>query len=105
LTAPSKKAPVLADASYEELTYEGYGTGGVALVVETMTDNKNRTAAEIRSIFAKYNGNLGAPGSVAWMFKKKPASSLATPLRTPSSKPPWKPNPTTSNLLPIIKWN
>jgi YebC/PmpR family DNA-binding regulatory protein len=69
--AVKKGTGELAGASYEELTYEGYGPGGVALVVEAMTDNKNRTAAEIRSIFAKYNGNLGAPGSVAWMFKKK----------------------------------
>ncbi len=58
-------------ANYEQLTYEGYGPGGVALLVETLSDNKNRTAAEIRSIFTKYHGSLGTPGSVAWMFKKK----------------------------------
>ncbi|MDR0533464.1 MAG: YebC/PmpR family DNA-binding transcriptional regulator [Verrucomicrobiales bacterium] len=69
--AVKKGAGGLEGANYEELTYEGYGPGGVALVVETMSDNKNRTAAEIRSVFAKYHGNLGTPGSVAWMFKKK----------------------------------
>ncbi|MDR1145133.1 MAG: YebC/PmpR family DNA-binding transcriptional regulator [Verrucomicrobiales bacterium] len=58
-------------ANYEQLTYEGYGPGGVALLVETLSDNKNRTAAEIRAVFTKFNGSLGAPGSVAWMFKKK----------------------------------
>jgi YebC/PmpR family DNA-binding regulatory protein len=69
--AVKKGAGGLGGVNYEELTYEGYGPGGVALVVETMSDNKNRTAAEIRSVFTKFNGNLGAPGSVAWMFKKK----------------------------------
>ncbi len=55
--------------SYEESTYEGYGPGGVAIIVEVLTDNKNRTVAEIRHIFSKNNGNLA--GSVAWMFKSK----------------------------------
>ncbi|MEM6820686.1 MAG: YebC/PmpR family DNA-binding transcriptional regulator [Verrucomicrobiota bacterium] len=58
-------------AAYEELVYEGYGPDGIAVLVETMTDNKNRSAAEIRSIFNKNNGSLGAPGSVAWMFERK----------------------------------
>ena len=57
--------------TYEELTYEGYGPGGVALMVETMTDNRNRTVAELRHIFSKNGGNLGEAGSVAWMFDKK----------------------------------
>jgi YebC/PmpR family DNA-binding regulatory protein len=61
----------LEGTSYEQLTYEGYGPGGVAVVVDCLTDNKNRTASEIRSLFAKGNGNLGEPGSVAWMFKRK----------------------------------
>jgi YebC/PmpR family DNA-binding regulatory protein len=61
----------LEGVSYEELTYEGYGPAGVAVVVETLTDNKNRTASEIRSIFTKNNGNMGEQGSVAWMFKRK----------------------------------
>lgn len=58
-------------ASYEEVTYEGYGPGGVAVLVEVMTDNKNRTVAEIRHIFSKHGGNLGENGCVAWMFDKK----------------------------------
>jgi YebC/PmpR family DNA-binding regulatory protein len=55
----------------EEYTYEGYGPGGVAVVVEVATDNKNRTVSEIRHIFSKYGGNMGDPGSVAWMFERK----------------------------------
>jgi len=55
----------------EEFVYEGYGRGGVAVIVETNSDNKNRTAAEIRSIFSKNEGNLAGSGSVAWMFKRK----------------------------------
>jgi YebC/PmpR family DNA-binding regulatory protein len=58
-------------ASYEEVTYEGYGPNGVAVMVEAMTDNRNRTVAEIRHIFSKNGGNLGESGSVAWMFDKK----------------------------------
>lgn len=58
----------IAGAALEELTYEGYAPGGVALLVQTSTDNKNRTAAEIRHIFSKHGGSLGTPGSVAWMF-------------------------------------
>jgi YebC/PmpR family DNA-binding regulatory protein len=57
--------------SYEEITYEGYGPGGVAMIVETLTDNKNRTVSEIRHVFGKYGGNLGEANSVAWMFGKK----------------------------------
>jgi YebC/PmpR family DNA-binding regulatory protein len=57
--------------NYEEITYEGYGPGGVAVLVEALTDNKNRTVAEIRHIFDKYSGNLGESGCVAWMFDKK----------------------------------
>src|SRR5947199_6259328 len=57
--------------TYEELTYEGYGPGGVALIVETMTDNTNRTTPEIRHIFEKQGGNLGTPGSVKFQFEKK----------------------------------
>ena len=57
--------------AYEEYTYEGYGPAGVAVLVETLTDNKNRTTAEIRHIFSRYNGNLGEAGSVAWIFSKK----------------------------------
>ena len=56
---------------YEEITYEGYGPGGVALLIEAMTDNRNRTVAEIRHLFSKNGGNLGESGSVGWMFEKK----------------------------------
>jgi YebC/PmpR family DNA-binding regulatory protein len=56
---------------YEEVTYEGYGPGGVAILVDTLTDNRNRTVGEIRHTFAKYGGNLGEANSVAWMFEKK----------------------------------
>jgi len=61
----------LPGVSYEELVYEGYGVGGVAILIEVLTDNKNRTASEIRSIFTKRNGNLAASNAVAWMFSKK----------------------------------
>ena len=56
---------------YEEVTYEGYGPGGVAMFISAMTDNKNRTVAEIRHLLSKYGGNLGESGSVAWMFEVK----------------------------------
>ncbi len=55
--------------NYEELTYEGYGAGGVAIFIEAMTDNRNRTAGDLRSYFTKFNGNLGETGCVGWMFK------------------------------------
>lgn len=61
----------IAGASYEQITYEGYGPDGVAVIVEVMTDNRNRTAADMRHAFAKYNGNLGTSGSVSWMFDRK----------------------------------
>ena len=61
----------LEGVAYDEITYEGYGIGGVAVLVETMTDNRNRTVAEIRHIFSKNGGNMGEAGSVAWMFDKK----------------------------------
>lgn len=59
------------DSNYEELTYEGYGPGGVAILVEAMTDNKNRTVADIRHAFNKMGGNLGTDGSVAYLFSKQ----------------------------------
>jgi YebC/PmpR family DNA-binding regulatory protein len=61
----------LEGVNYDEITYEGYGPNGVAVMVETMTDNRNRTVAELRHIFSKNGGNLGEAGSVAWMFDKK----------------------------------
>jgi len=71
----------LPGVSYEEFTYEGYGVGGVAVLVEVMTDNKNRTVAEIRTIFTKAGGALGESGCVSWMFHKQglitvPASAI-----------------------------
>ena len=57
--------------NYEVLTYEGYGPSGVAIIVDTLTDNKNRTAANVRSAFTKGSGNVGTPGSVSYMFDKK----------------------------------
>ncbi|MFZ5640042.1 MAG: YebC/PmpR family DNA-binding transcriptional regulator [Bacillota bacterium] len=61
----------LAGVNYEELVYEGYGPGGVAVLLEIMTDNRNRTAGDIRHLFSKYGGNLGEAGCVNWMFEKK----------------------------------
>jgi len=61
----------LEGATYEEITYEGYGPGGVAVIVEALTDNTNRTTPEIRHIFEKQGGNLGTPGSVKFQFEKK----------------------------------
>ena len=57
--------------NYESITYEGYGPCGVAIIVETMTDNRNRTASEVRHYFDKYGGNMGATGCVSWSFDKK----------------------------------
>ena len=61
----------LPGVSYEEITFEGYGPGGTAVLVETLTDNKNRTLPEIRTIFSKHGGNLGEAGSVRFLFQKK----------------------------------
>ena len=61
----------LEGATYEEITYEGYGPGGVAIIVECLTDNTNRTTPEIRHMFEKHGGNLGTPGSVRFQFEKK----------------------------------
>jgi YebC/PmpR family DNA-binding regulatory protein len=61
----------LEGVNYEELVYEGYGIGGVAVLIEVMTDNRNRSVAEIRHLFSKNGGNLGETGSVGWMFDRK----------------------------------
>jgi len=61
----------LEGVNYEELTYEGYGPGGVAMILEVVTDNKNRTVADVRHVFSKYNGSLGENGCVSWMFEKR----------------------------------
>lgn len=60
----------LGGEDYEEITYEGYGPGGVAVLVEAATDNRNRTVADLRHLFSKYGGNLGESGSVAWQFSR-----------------------------------
>src|ERR671929_485709 len=69
-----------AGVSYEEITYEGYGPGGVALLIQSMTDNRNRTVSEIRHMFSKNGGNLGGQGSVAWVFERK------SPILLPAGK-------------------
>ena len=61
----------LEGVNYDEITYEGYGPAGVAVIIETMTDNRNRTVAEIRHAFSKNGGNMGESNSVAWMFDRK----------------------------------
>jgi len=68
--AIQKGAGELEGTNYEEMTYEGFGPGGAAILMDIMTDNKNRTVAEIRHLMAKYGGNLGDNGSVSWMFEK-----------------------------------
>ncbi|MCL6494884.1 MAG: YebC/PmpR family DNA-binding transcriptional regulator [Ignavibacterium sp.] len=69
--AIKKATGELEGVTYYELTYEGYGPAGVAMLVEVATDNKNRTVAEVRHIFSKHGGSLGETGSVAWMFERK----------------------------------
>ena len=66
-----KKALGASDVAYEEITYEGYGPSGVAVIVETTTDNRNRTAGNVRAYFSKYHGNLGQSGCVGFMFNEK----------------------------------
>jgi YebC/PmpR family DNA-binding regulatory protein len=71
LRSIKKASGDLANDSFEEIVYEGYGPGGVAVIVETLTDNRNRTAGDIRHIFDKFGGNLGTNGCVAFMFDKR----------------------------------
>lgn len=66
-----KAAGDVGNVNYEYITYEGYGPGGIAIIVDALTDNKNRTAANVRSAFTKGNGNIGTPGCVSFMFDKK----------------------------------
>lgn len=70
-TALKKGTGELGGDALDEITYEGYGSSGVAVLVEAATDNRNRTVADIRHIFSKHGGNLGESGCVAWMFEKK----------------------------------
>jgi YebC/PmpR family DNA-binding regulatory protein len=69
--AIKKGAGGMEGVTYEEIVYEGYGPGGAAVLVEVMTDNRNRSVSDVRSIFTKNNGNMGEAGCVAWMFSKK----------------------------------
>ena len=69
--AVKKGTGELEGTSYEEVNYEGYGPGGVAMLIDCLTDNKNRTVADIKHLFDRHGGNLGEPGCVAWMFEKK----------------------------------
>lgn len=69
-----------ADDNWEEIQYEGYGPGGVAILIEALTDNRNRTAADLRSAFSKHGGNLGDMGCVGWMFESKGMITLAGPI-------------------------
>ena len=69
--AIQKGAGALEGQSFEEITYEGYGPAGVAMMVSCLTDNRNRTAADVRHVFSKHGGNLGASGCVSYMFKQK----------------------------------
>jgi YebC/PmpR family DNA-binding regulatory protein len=71
MRAINKGTGEMPGVSYEELSYEGYGPGGVAVLIEIFTDNRNRTASDIRKIFAKNGGNLGESGCVGWMFEKR----------------------------------
>ncbi len=77
--AVKKGTGELEGAAYEEMTYEGYGPGGVAILLEAATDNKNRSAAEIRAIFTKNHGHLAGSGSVAWMFHRKGLVTITAP--------------------------
>ena len=80
-----KKSQEAGGANYEEVRYEGFGAGGVGVIVEALTDNRNRTASEVRSIFTKFGGNLGETGAVSFMFDKLGAiefdAAKASPIR------------------------
>ncbi len=70
----------LEGARYEAVTYEGYAPGGIAVIVETLTDNRNRTSAEIKHLFSKNGGSIAEPGAVSWQFDRKGAIEVAGPL-------------------------
>ncbi|NUO82207.1 YebC/PmpR family DNA-binding transcriptional regulator [candidate division KSB1 bacterium] len=76
--AVKKGTGELEGVSYDEATYEGYAPGGAALIVDVVTDNKNRTVADIRHIFSKHGGNMAASGAVSWMFEKKGIFTITT---------------------------
>jgi len=79
-------------ANYETITYEGYGPAGVAIYCEALTDNRNRTAADVRSAFTHANGNLGTSGSVAFQFERKGQITVPKEVETGDKKNPTKPN-------------
>src|SRR3546814_1470044 len=72
-------------ATYEEVRYEGYGPGGIAVIVEALTDNRNRTASEVRSAFSKHGGTLGETNSVAFMFERKGVVRFAAAVASPDA--------------------
>ena len=80
-----KKSQEAGGASYEDMRYEGFGAGGVGVIVEALTDNRNRTASEVRSIFTKYGGNLGETGSVSFMFDRRGAIEFDSAKATPDA--------------------
>ena len=88
-----KKSSDDGDTVYEEVRYEGFGPAGIGIIVETLTDNRNRTAAEVRSTFAKNGGNLGETGSVSFMFDRvgQLSSTLSALMRKPCLKRPLRP--------------
>lgn len=80
--AIKKATGELEGVNYLEITYEGYGPSGIAFLVESVTDNKNRTVAEVRHLFSKYGGSIGESGSVAWMFERKGVITLPSQGKT-----------------------
>ena len=80
-----KKSQEAGGANYEEVRYEGFGAGGVGVIVETLTDNRNRTASEVRSIFTKFGGNLGETGAVSFNFDKLGAIEFDAAKATPEA--------------------
>lgn len=80
--AIKKASGELSGVSYTEMVYEGYGPGGIAVMIESVTDNKNRTVAEVRHLLSKYGGSMGEGGSVAWMFERKGVITLPTQGKT-----------------------
>lgn len=74
--AVKKGTGELEGVTYDEVTYEGFGPGGAAIIIQVTTDNQNRTVAEVRHLFSRHGGNLGGPNSVAWMFERKGQMAL-----------------------------
>ena len=86
----------LEGVRYEAINYEGYGPGGVAIMVETLSDNRNRTGAEMRNLFSRNGGNMAEPGAVGWQFERKGIVTVGlTTTRTRSWRSPWRAGPRT----------